>query len=56
MGEHDITGPEILYIILSIAVFPALWILAAVLDRILPENSGHYSPRKERERQQERDS
>ena len=41
--------------LLFIGVFPALWLLAAVLDRILPSNSGHYSPREERRRQAERD-
>ena len=34
------TGSETLYATLFIAVSPALWILVAVLDRILPENSG----------------
>ena len=36
-------------------VFPALWILAVVLDRFLPSNSSLYSPQDERKRQSERD-
>jgi len=33
-----------LYTVVFIGVFPALWILATVFDRIMPDNSGHYSP------------
>jgi hypothetical protein len=50
------TSSETLYVIMFIAVFPALWVVAWVLDRTLPDNSEHYSPRQERERQQDRDS
>jgi hypothetical protein len=50
------TKPEILYAILFVGVFPAVWILAAVLDRVLPDNSGHHSPREERDRHNDRDS
>jgi hypothetical protein len=46
------TSSETLYAVLFVAVLPALWIVAAVLDRILPENSGHHSPREEREKRQ----
>ena len=46
---------EILYLLLFIGVFPALWILAVVLDRFLPSNSSLYSPQDERKRQSERD-
>jgi hypothetical protein len=41
---------ETVYAILFFATFPALWILAAVLDRWLPNASRHHSPREERER------
>jgi hypothetical protein len=41
---------ETVYAILFLATFPALWLLAAVLDRFLPEDSRHHSPREERER------
>ena len=50
------TNSETLYAVLFAAVFPSLWILAAVLDRMPPDNSGHHSPREERERQAERDA
>jgi hypothetical protein len=40
----------ILYIGLFIALFPALWILAAVLDHFLPATITHHSPQRERER------
>ena len=46
---------EILYLLLFIGVFPALWILAVVLDRFLPSDSSLYSPQDERKRQSERD-
>src|SRR4051812_3248645 len=46
---------EILYLLLFIGVFPALWILAAVLDRFLPTDSSLYSPQDERKRQSELD-
>ena len=46
---------EILNVFLFIGVFPALWILAAVLDRFLPTDSRLHSPREERKRQLERD-
>ena len=42
---------EILNVFLFIGVFPALWILAAVLDRFLPTDSRLHSPREERKRQ-----
>jgi hypothetical protein len=45
---------ETVYAILFLATFPALWILAAVLDRFLPENSAHHSPREARELERER--
>jgi hypothetical protein len=41
---------ETVYVTLFLATCPALWILAAVLDRFLPEDSRHHSPREERER------
>ncbi len=34
-----------LYAVVFIGVFPALWILARVFDHIMPDNSGHHSPR-----------
>ena len=37
------------YAVLFVATFPAPWVLAAVLDRILPDRS----PRQERPRHQE---
>ena len=37
------------YAALFVATFPALWVLAAVLDRILPDRS----PRQERPRRHE---
>ena len=43
-------------LVLFAPVFPSLWILAAVFDRMLPDNSGHHSPREERERQAEGDA
>jgi hypothetical protein len=43
---------ETLYIILFIATFPALWLLAYLMDRFLPEQKT-YSPRAEREREQQ---
>ena len=49
------SGFEILNLCLFIGVFPALWIFAAVLDRILPSDSHLYSPQDERKRQWERD-
>ena len=36
------TNSEIFYAVVFIGVFPAVWILAAVLDRFLPENSSSY--------------
>ena len=39
---------ETLYIVLFIATFPALWIVAAALDHFLPDQS----PRQERPRDQ----
>ena len=48
------TNSEVLYAVLFIATFPALWILAAVFDHILPELSRHYSSREQRELEQER--
>ena len=45
------SGFEILNLCLFIGVFPALWIFAAVLDRILPSDSHLYSPQDERKRQ-----
>jgi hypothetical protein len=42
---------EILYLLLFIGVFPAIWILAVVLDRFLPSDSSLYSPQDERRRQ-----
>ena len=43
-----------IYAILFLATFPALWILAAVLDRFVPKTSRHHSPREARERESER--
>ena len=34
---------EILNVFLFVGLFPALWILAAVLDRFLPSDSSHYA-------------
>ena len=48
------TNSETLYAVLFIATFPALGILAVVPDRVLPDNSGHFSPREERELARER--
>ena len=47
---------ETVYAILFFATFPALWILAAVLDRFLPEDSRHHSPREAREQSGSDDS
>jgi hypothetical protein len=44
------TNSEILYAVVFIGVFPAVWILAAVLDRFLPDNSSHYLFRETRVR------
>ena len=38
------------YAALFIATLPALWTLAALLDRFLPHNSRQHSPREERQR------
>ena len=46
---------DIFNALLFIGVFPALWIVAAVLDRFLPSDSRVYSPREERKRQSELD-
>ena len=46
------TSSEILYAVVFIGVFPAVWILAVVLDRFLPDNSSHYLFRETRERDQ----
>ena len=50
------TSSDTLYVILFVAVFPALWILARVLERVVPDNSEHHSPRQERERKQEHEA
>jgi hypothetical protein len=34
-----------LYAVVFIGVFPALWILATVLDHNMRDNSGRYSPK-----------
>jgi hypothetical protein len=47
------TSSQIFCAVLFIGVLPALWILAAVLERLLPDNSGHHSPREARERQRD---
>ena len=49
---REMTSSDTLYVFLFVAVFPALWILARVLDRVVPDNSEHHSPRQERERKQ----
>ena len=49
MSRFDIFG------LLFIGVFPALWILSAVLDRFLPSDSRLHSPREERRRQSKLD-
>ena len=41
-----------LYIVLFIAVFPALWLLAAYLDRVLPSDVNRHA-RKSRERRED---
>jgi uncharacterized membrane protein len=41
---------ETTYIILFIATFPALWLLAYLMDRFLPDQTKPYSPSAERER------
>lgn len=45
------TSSEILYAVVFIGVFPAVWILALVLDRFLPDNSSHYLFQETRERE-----
>jgi hypothetical protein len=49
------SGLEIFYLALFIGVVPALWALAAVMDRTVPSDSLLYSPQEERDRQAERD-
>jgi len=41
-GEARMTT---LYAVVFIGVFPALWILATVLDHNMRDNSGRYSPK-----------
>ena len=50
------TNSEIFYAVVFIGVFPAVWILAAVLDRFLPENSSYYLFRETREPDQPLDT
>jgi hypothetical protein len=38
---------EILYVALFVATLPAIWALAALLDRFLPDYSRQHSPRDE---------
>ena len=45
---------ETLYAALFIATLPALWTLAALLDRFLPDKPGHHAPWDERQRQKGR--
>jgi len=48
------SNSETVYAVLFLSTFPALWILAAMLDRLLPNISRHHSPREARERESER--
>jgi hypothetical protein len=41
-----------IYVVLFIAVFPALWLLAAYLDRVLPSDVNRHA-RKSRERRED---
>ena len=42
---------ETLYVVLFIATFPALWILAAAIDHFLPDQSPHQERPRNEERQ-----
>ena len=49
------TTSDIRYVILFVGTFPALWILAALIDYFLPDSLGHHSPREEQGRQERQD-